>query len=204
MGFKAWSPGTVAAAAGAARGPRAPPAHPPSLREHSGGRGAGKTRGSLASDERRVRRLLPQPGRLPCSLSGGHETGWDSANAPATPQGRLYLPGEPGPGPGRIAGPWAPRGEATLAPLPPVPRRPGAPQGCQGHSARRLRGAALASFGQPAGPVRAACTLQCRREASQRETRGCKLNAKFASCSSRLFLLLLLPPPVSNLRRPQG
>ena len=125
MGFKAWSPGAVAAAAGAARGPLAPPGRPPSLRELSGGRGAGKTRGSLASDERRVRRLLPQPGRLPCSLSGGHETGWDSANAPATPQGRLYLPGEPGPGPGRIAGPWAPRGEATLAPLPPVPRRPG-------------------------------------------------------------------------------
>lgn len=71
-----------------------------------------KTLSSLASDERRVCRLLPQPGSLSCSFSSSHETGWDSASQHSTSPHPPAAPGKVGLG-------WASQGlagEGSLVP----------------------------------------------------------------------------------------
>lgn len=152
------------------------PARPPFLRRLPGGRGAAKARSSLASDEGRVRVCCFTRAAFPCSCPSSHETGWDSASVPPSPdspttkegwnrRGRPELGWEESPVPGFPARKplWPP------SPDPLARRRLGgwgkeAARGCQNNCARRHRGAALASRAgireQPAGPVGAACTSQ--------------------------------------------
>lgn len=127
---------------------------------------------------------------LPCSFSGSHETGWDCARAPHGRQGsacraRAWS--------GEDRGPLAPHRDPTWAPLPRSPAQ------------RRAAGAnAREGAGEPRWQP-AADSWHRSRVARQRETRGCKLNRKFASCNSPPFVPLSFFPPPHNprIRRPQ-
>lgn len=136
----------------------------------------------------------PSLRRLSC-----HETGWDFASAPRAKRDSA-----------RRARTWSgkdrrslgtPQGGHFGAPSPGAPvREEGAAPGCQGPCAGRLgnrAGIPLAACRTSSGSLHFACS----REANHHETRGCKLNGKFASCSSRPFVTpfpSLPQPPTSG------